>query len=42
MRKLMLLAAGAMVLYEAAKYFKINSVEDVKKLIPQLKGLVSA
>jgi len=42
MKKLILLALGGAALYQVAKYYKINSIEDVKKLLPQLKGLVGA
>jgi hypothetical protein len=41
MKRLLLLAAGAMVLYEAAKYFKINSIADLKRVVPQIKELVA-
>jgi len=45
MKKLMLLTIGVTVLYEVARYYEINSLDDVKKLIrpsfKRLKGLVS-
>ncbi|MCW3076101.1 MAG: hypothetical protein JWO32_710 [Bacteroidetes bacterium] len=40
MKKLILLAVGGAALYQAAKYYKIDSVDAVKKLLPQLKGLL--
>ncbi len=42
MKKLILLAVGGAALYQVAKFYKINSVDSVKKLLPQLKGLVGA
>ncbi len=36
MKKLILLALGAAVLYRVAKYFELSST-DVKKLVPKLK-----
>lgn len=42
MKKLILLTLVGATVYQVAKYFKINSVEDVKALLPQLKGLVGA
>lgn len=48
MKTLIILAVGAVVLYQAAKRYKINSVESLskavmphlKELVPQMKGLV--
>jgi hypothetical protein len=42
MKKLILLVLSGAALYQVAKYYKINSLEDVRKLLPQLKGLVGA
>ncbi|MGZ3899996.1 MAG: hypothetical protein ACXVNM_02830 [Bacteroidia bacterium] len=42
MKKLILITIGAAALYQVAKYYKINSWEDVKKLLPQIKGLIGA
>jgi hypothetical protein len=40
MKNLLLLAAGGVVLYQVAKHFKINSLDDLKKVaLPQLKEL---
>lgn len=39
MKKLILLAVGGAALYQVAKHYKINSVDSLTKLIPQLKGL---
>jgi hypothetical protein len=36
MKKLILLAAGAAVLYQVAKYYKITSVQDIKKLVSRV------
>lgn len=42
MKKLILLAIGGAALYQAAKFYKINSVDSLKKLVPRLKGWVGA
>jgi hypothetical protein len=42
MKKVILLTLIGATLYQVAKYFKINSVEDLKKLFPQIKELVGA
>ncbi len=45
MKKIMMLAVGVTVLYEVAKYYEINSLDDAKKFfkpqLKKLKGLVS-
>ncbi|MCE3260920.1 MAG: hypothetical protein K0S12_2561 [Bacteroidetes bacterium] len=42
MKNLLLLAAGGVVLYQVAKHFKINSLDDLKKVaLPQLKELTA-
>jgi len=41
MKKLILMAMAAGIVYQAAKYFGINSMADLKKLVmPHLKGLI--
>ncbi|MDF2449972.1 MAG: hypothetical protein K0R26_2476 [Bacteroidota bacterium] len=40
MKNLILLAIGGAVLTWVAKNYKINSLEDVKNLVPQIKNLV--
>lgn len=42
MKKLILLTLIGATLYQVAKYFKINSFEDLKELLPQMKALVGA
>jgi hypothetical protein len=38
MKKLMWVAIGAVVVQQIAKYFKINSLEDVKDVFMDLKN----
>lgn len=40
MKQLIVLAIGVAVLGMVAKYFKINSFEDIKNLVPDLKNMV--
>lgn len=42
MKKLILLAIGGAALYQVAKFYKINSVDALTKLAPQLKGLLKS
>jgi hypothetical protein len=40
MKNLIVLAIGVAVLSWVAKYYKINSVEDITNLVPGLKNVV--
>lgn len=40
MKNLIVLAIAGAILSMAAKYFKISSWEDVKKMVPDLKSIV--
>jgi hypothetical protein len=40
MKKLILLAVGAVLVQQAAKYFNIKSVEDLKASLADLKDLL--
>jgi hypothetical protein len=43
MKKLLFLTAGAIVVFEVAKYLGINSMDDVKKMVmPRIRELVKA
>ncbi|MDF2453453.1 MAG: hypothetical protein K0S26_2957 [Bacteroidota bacterium] len=40
MKNLIVLAIGVAVLQMVAKYYKINSLEDIKNFVPGLKNFV--
>lgn len=42
MKKLIFLAVAGAALYQVAKFYKINSVDALSKLGPQLKGLLKS